>query len=163
MLESVFSGTISGVVSGLIVAGALTQLSKLRQPLFELRHISDGKVLLSYNGLRPVYFGGHFELGEGEHLLFPTDGRRGAFHELELRTRGELVLDTTLHLGQSVSISYKQPWWLMTRRAIKRREANGKYRKMRNTAARITVMDLYSSEIDKEFAGWKVFTLILKP
>lgn len=108
--DSVITGTLSGVISGLLVALTLGVIEQTASPKLELRRIDKNTALLKNNGFRPVAFGGTYAFEKGPHLLYPKDGFRGQISEMRCNARSEIVVGCAIHLGESLSITYKPIW-----------------------------------------------------
>lgn len=109
--NGISSGTVSGLISGLLVAFALGILDKTSKPRLELQRINDETALLRNNGFRTVAFGDTFALEKGNDLLYPKDGFRGRLSEMRCEGRNEIVVGCGIQLGESLSITYKPLWW----------------------------------------------------
>ncbi len=83
--NEILNGTVSGVISGLLVALTLAKIERTSRPRLELRQIDNKTALLRNNGFRPVAFGDTFALGKGNELLFPKDGFRGHISEMRCK------------------------------------------------------------------------------
>ncbi|KAA8730678.1 hypothetical protein [Corynebacterium tuscaniense] len=108
--NGITDGTVSGVVSGLLVASALGFIERTSRPRFELRRIDDETALLRNNGFRAVAFGDTFAFEKGNSLVYPKDGFRGHISEMRCKGRGEIVVGCVIELGESLSLTYKPVW-----------------------------------------------------
>ena len=63
--NGITDGTVSGVISGLLVASTLGFIERTSRPRLELRRIDDETALLRNNGFRAVVFGDTFALEKG--------------------------------------------------------------------------------------------------
>lgn len=108
--NGITDGTVSGVVSGLLVASTLGFIERTSRPRLELRRIDDETALLRNNGFRTVVFGDTFALEKGSGLIYPKDGFRGHISEMRCNGRGEIVVGCAIGLGESLSLTYKPVW-----------------------------------------------------
>lgn len=106
----IVDGTVSGVISGLLVAFTLGVIERSSRPRLELRQINNDTALLRNNGFRAVALGDTYALEKGTDLLFPKDGFRGHISEMRYKARDEIIVGCTIDLGESVSLTYKPIW-----------------------------------------------------
>ena len=109
--NGITDGTVSGVISGLLVASTLGFIERTSRPRLELRRIDDETALLRNNGFRTVVFGDTFALEKGSDLIYPKDGFRGHISEMRCDGRGEIVVGCAIGLGESLSLTYKPVWF----------------------------------------------------
>lgn len=177
--NGITDGTVSGVISGLLVASTLGLIERTSRPRLELRRIDDETALLRNNGFRTVVFGDTFALEKGSDLIYPKDGFRGHISEMRCDGRGEIVVGCAIGLGESLSLTYKAVW--PTNPLLKRY-----WRRIQNQAQQADVMKVlertnnpwwtvqgFKSRLSKTSPGkfvkstrlwrWKLAHLPLKP
>lgn len=133
--NGITGGTVSGVISGLLVAFALGFIERTARPRIELRRIDDETALLRNNGFCAVAFGDTFALEKGNDLIYPKDGFRGHISEMRCKGRGEIVVGCAIGLGESLSLTYKPVW---TDNPL----FNRYWRRIQNQAQRADVMSV---------------------
>lgn len=154
MWESIISGSISGVIAGLVVAGALY----LIRPKFELRQITPSLAVLHHHGLHAVILGGSYAFERGQ-VLSTAEGFRAGTGGILLPRFSDTVfrIDIAgagpLAVGEVVTISYrKAPPFLKYRPKMTRRTYGWD----------VDPIELYGSP-KKEHCGWKTRNLVLHP
>lgn len=151
--SSVASGTVSGVVAGLMVSLTLAFLNYRSKPLFEVKVAQDNIVVLFYRGLRPAVIGGTWELGKGT-ILTTSDGFRAGTYGICLPPQSETAFSADyLGIGESFAMSIRFiPLW----RYILRRLPED------HTEWEAFPPDLYQPNSNRTHKGWKIYNLTLK-
>lgn len=174
--SNIISGTVAGLVSGLLVSFTLWAINHFSKPKFEYYDIGEGAGHFFYNRYRPIIIGGSFVLGHGPALIERTP--RGGYGGFYLGTMGDQVFSTTTHpdlsitlpTGETVSIAYRYAplhyWWSQKARhkaffqemdpvALYTAQSKPKEVGRRDEAA--------GRELTKSVRGWKMAHVILKP
>ncbi|MDK8243552.1 MULTISPECIES: hypothetical protein [unclassified Corynebacterium] len=141
--NEITNGTVSGLISGLLVAFTLGFIERTARPRLELRRIDNGTALLRNNGFCPVVFGDTFALEKGTDLIFPKDGFRGHICEMSCKGRGEIVVGCAISLGESLSLTYKPVW---TDKPLSARH----WRRIHNQAQQADVMAI----LERKYKPW---------
>ena len=150
--DAIATGTISGILSGLIVAGTIKVISSAMTDTFSFSHVGNEKSVLSYRGSRPIVIGGSFLLGEGP-VLTTADGRRAGQSGIVVRPRSLTVFDTgRVQPGEPFDFTYRKVPWL-------------RFNKLERTGElyrwECDVMEFYNDSKPKK--GWKLASAVLMP
>lgn len=135
--NAIVSGTLSGLVSGLLVASMLDMIERRSRPRLELHQINEDTALLRNNGFRSVAFGDTFIFEQGNCQLYPKDGFRGHISEMRCKGHDEIVVGCKASLGDTVSITYKLLWWWQTK-------PTRHWRDIQREASQADVMEVFS-------------------
>lgn len=156
MWESISSGTISGVVAGLIVAATLGVLNQLNRPRFELRQVAPNLAVLKHSRWGAVVMGGSYAFERGA-VLCTAEGFRAGTGGIYLPGRSETVLRTDaglgeLQVGEVVSISFRRAPWFPIHRTPRMARAHSWH-----------VDPIEVKNHWWKWLGWRQYSLVLHP
>jgi hypothetical protein len=107
---NIVSGSVAGVVSGLIISATLWFINHFNRPKFEFFHVGGNAGHFYYNRLRPIIIGGSFVICHGPALYERNSrGGDGGFY---LGPKGTQVFSTGftqgfISPGEAIDFTYR--------------------------------------------------------